>query len=138
MNTIAIILVVLLVVGIGSVAAALAQLWAVGGGGEDPVGPRLPRSQSPAAPPVIPGTFRSLIRGEAHEWKDAVQWQALTQRLDQLEVAFGSVPSRPAPENYSAAWLEQRLTHIETLAGPLPEPLRPTTPIVRSRMPWKR
>lgn len=138
MNPVAIVLILLMLVGVCCVMAALSQLWAAGGGGDDPVGPTQPRSQRPAAPPVVPATFRSLIHRETSQWQQVHQWEALTQQLDRLEIEFGRNPSMPAPESFSAEWLDQRIAQIEAVAGPLPAPLRPPAPRPQRRSLWKK
>ncbi len=139
MAPIAIIAILLAVLAALCLIAALSQLWAMGGQAEEPVGPLHARRPEEPRPPLVPANFRSLIGGEAVSWHQPHVWSHLATRLDEIERRLGGdADPRPAPEEFSAQWLEERVTHIETVSGPLPSPMQPSQQSKTKERFWKR
>lgn len=122
--------------------ALLSRLWSANGVQEPPVGPlRLAGPPQPAAPPV-PAALGSLVARESQHWGYfESNWDTLLAQLDAVEEGLGGSVDpnrRDVPEAFSRPWLEARLSHLEKLAGPLPEPMRPTTLPGKRRRWWRR
>ena len=139
MGSIALLTLLLGGVAVTCLLVLLSQLSSLGAQSEEPVGPM--EATRPEAPPpaLVPGNLRTLIGGESARWKREHSWTQLVTLLDDIERRLGGTPpSELPPEEYSAAWLDQRVARIEAVAGPLPSPMRPLALQPTKPRRWKR
>lgn len=110
--------------GVFCLMIVLSQLSAVGGHAEEPVGPNESARPPAPQPALVPANFRSLIHGEATLWGRMNDWPRLVAQLDEIERRLGASPfGEDPPDEYTQGWLERKVTHIESFAGPLPSPM---------------
>ena len=129
----------ILIAVVGGIAllVALAWLYDVGGEPEDPVGLWRGRRAEASKPPALPRDFDTLIWNETSGWRQENTWLAAQESLDRLEVEFGGSALPARSEHFDSGWLDQRLTRIETLAGPMPGSM--ARPVTARKVPfWKR
>lgn len=104
-----------IVAGLGF-ALALGQL-AIDRVGEDTsIGLWSAPTPAPPQPPSLPSSYASLLRNEKARW-EGTGWERLLDRLDALGDDAALVD---APATFDAAWLEQRISYLETIHGPFP------------------
>lgn len=118
--------------GVGCTIAVLSRLWPDSTTRDDPVGARAAPA-STKVPKTAPTDLRSIVFDDFENWARRDRWLAMTQRLDVIEIELGGAPTgEPPPEKFDRAWLDRRVSRLESLAGSMPAPY-PTSSDQHSR-----